>query len=98
MTASFTVSFGSSQPGQGQVYFGSGPGCSGLVEVATGDRFAGSTAHAVQVTGNDMPGTVGDNGIQPGATYWYEVMTVTASGVEMDDNNGSCYSVTIPSS
>lgn len=97
-TASFTVNFTSSHAGQGEVYFGSGPGCSGLVEVATQDLHAGTTVHAVQVTGNDLPGTVGNNGIQPGTTYWFEVVTVTQSGVQIDDNGGKCYSVMVPSS
>jgi hypothetical protein len=98
LTGSFTVSFSSSAPGQGQVYFGSGPGCSGLVEVATIDLHPGTTSHTVTVAGNDAPGTVGDNGIQPGATYQYEVVTATASGVEIDNNGGQCYSVMIPTS
>jgi hypothetical protein len=95
-TASFTVSFSSSTPGQGEVYFGSGPGCSGLVETATEDLGAGTITHAVQVRGNDLPGTVGDNGIQPGATYWYEAVNVTRSGTEIDNNGWRCYSVTVP--
>jgi hypothetical protein len=84
--------------GQGEVYFGSGPGCAGLVEVATQDRHAGSTYHTVLVTGNDLPGTVGNNGILPGATYYFEVVAITNSGVETDNNTGKCYSVTIPPS
>lgn len=94
--ASFTVRFSSRLPGQGEVYFGSGPGCVGLVEVATRDLYPGATQHAVEVTGNDLPGTVGDNGIIPGVTYWFEVVTVTGSGMEVDNNAGRCYSVTIP--
>lgn len=97
-SASFTVIFPSMAPGQGQVYFGSGPGCFGLVEVATRDVEAGTTHHTVVVTGNDLPGTAGDNGIQPGATYWFEVVTATSSGPEIDNNSGACYSVTIPTS
>ncbi|HEX8917028.1 MAG TPA: hypothetical protein VF898_00860, partial [Chloroflexota bacterium] len=97
-SASFVVSFTSSHGGTGMVLFGSGPGCSGLVEVGTQDQGAGTTTHNVKVTGNDMPGTVGDNGIQPGATYWYETVTMGASGTQTDDNAGACYSVTIPSS
>lgn len=96
VSASFVVSFASSQPGQGEVYFGPGPACSGLVEVATQDLSAGTTIHTIQVAGNDMPGTVGDNGIQPGMTYSYKVVTMTKSGTETGDNNGTCYSVTIP--
>jgi phospholipase C len=92
----FEVSFTSSAPGQGSVYFGSGPGCLGMVEVATMDAGAGTTNHRVLVQGNDLPGTVGDNGIVPGATYWYETVTTTKSGTETDNNGGKCYSVTIP--
>lgn len=93
---SFTVWFDSASPGQGYVLFGSGPGCTGLVETATQDQGAGTISHAVTVTGNDLPGTVGDNGIQPDATYWYETVTVTKSGTEIDNNGGKCYSVTVP--
>jgi arylsulfatase A-like enzyme len=93
----FVVSFTSSQPGQGMVYFGSGPGCNGLVEVATQDSGAGTTTHTVVVQGNDLRGTVGDNGIVPGATYWYEAVTSTRSGQMIDNNQGQCYKVTIPS-
>lgn len=95
-TASFTAWFDSTAPGPGMVLFGSGPGCSGLVETATQDRGAGTTSHVVQVQGNDLPGTVGDNGIVPGITYWYETITVTKSGTEVDNNGGKCYSVTVP--
>lgn len=95
-SASFVVSFASGQAGQGEVYFGPGPSCSGLVEVATQDLTSGTTIHTIQVTGNDMPGTVGDNGLQPGMTYSYKLVTVTNSGTVTDDNNGACYSVTIP--
>lgn len=97
-TASFTVSFTSKAAGQGEVYFGSGQGCTGLVEVGTRDQHAGTTSHTVTVSGNDLPGTVGDNGIQPGGTYNYELVTITSSGTEVDNNGGSCYSVTIPTS
>ena len=45
-TASFTVSFTSRVPGQGEIYFGSGPGCTGLVEVGT----AGTSAGVVSVS------------------------------------------------
>jgi hypothetical protein len=96
VTASFTVTFASARPGQGEVYFGSGPGCVGLVEVATQDLHPGTTRHTVVITGNDLPGTVGNNGIIPGATYWFEVVTVTGSGVEVDTNKEQCYSVTVP--
>jgi hypothetical protein len=95
-SASFTAWFDSAAPGRGMVLFGSGPGCSGLVETATQDQGAGTPSHMVEVQGNDLPGTVGDNGIQPGVTYWYEVVTVTKSGTEVDNNGGKCYSVTVP--
>jgi arylsulfatase A-like enzyme len=90
----FTVTFTSSQPGQGMVYFGSGPGCNGLVGVATQDSGAGTTYHTIVVRGNDLPGTVGDNGIVPGAIYWYEAATATSSGQVVDNNSGQCYKVT----
>jgi predicted lipoprotein with Yx(FWY)xxD motif len=96
MSASFTVAFTSKNPGQSMVLFGSGPGCTGLIETATQDRGAGTVNHAITVTGNDLPASMGDNGIQPGATYSFEVLTVGASGQEMDNNSGSCYTVTIP--
>lgn len=96
LSGSFTVNFSSTQAGQGEVYFGSGPGCTGLVEVGTGDLGTGTTHHTVVVTGNDMPGTIGNSGIQPGATYFYEMVTTTSSGTVVDNNNGACYSVTIP--
>ena len=47
------------------------------------------------VRGNDLPGTVGNIGLTPGATYWYEMLTVSALGVEVDNNGGRCYTVTI---
>jgi hypothetical protein len=96
LSDSFLVAFYSSQPAQGRVLFGSGPGCSGLVEVATQDYFSGAKAHTVLVTGNDLAGTVGDVGILPGQTYWYETVSVTSSGAQVDDNGGKCYSVTMP--
>jgi parallel beta-helix repeat protein len=96
VTGQFSVVFNSTNPGNGMVLFGSGPGCNGLVETATQDQGAGTTTHTIVVKGNDLPGTAGDNGIQPGATYWYEFMTATASGPEIDNNGGKCYSVTIP--
>lgn len=95
---SFTVTFSSAAAGQGRVLFGSGPGCSGLVETATRDQGSGTTQHTVVVTGNDLPGTVGDAGILPGATYWYEVVTESPTGEEVNNNGGNCYRVTIPSS
>lgn len=92
----FVVGFDSAKPGTGKVYFGSGPGCAGLVEVGTQDIHPGTTTHAVVVTGNDLPGSAGDNGIVPGTTYWYETVTVSSAGQEIDSNNGACYSVTLP--
>jgi hypothetical protein len=94
--ARFTVDFTSSKPGQAQVLFGPGAGCSGLVMTATGDLGSGTTHHVFIVTGNDLPGVVGDSGITPGATYSYETVTMTASGKEIDNNGGKCYTVTIP--
>jgi phospholipase C len=91
----FEINFTSAQAGQGYVYFGSGPGCLGLVQVATHDWGAGTTAHTVDVAGNDMSGTIGNIGIVPG-TYWYEVVTAGPWGTEIDNNHGACYSVTIP--
>ena len=66
------------------------------METATQDQGAGTTSHTVQVRGNDLPGTVGDNGIVPGTTYWYETITVTGTETEIDNNGGKCYSVTVP--
>lgn len=97
-TQGFAVTFTSSSPGQGMVYFGSGPGCLGLVEVGTRDLGQGTTNHTVLVTGNDLPGTVGNIGLSPGATYWYEVVTVSATGTTIDNNGGQCYSVTMTQS
>ena len=96
LEGAFQITFSSSTPGQGMVFFGSGPGCSGLVEVATRDAGEGTTNHQVLVSGNDLPGTVGDNGIVPGTTYWYEAVTNARTGTEIDNNGGKCYSVTIP--
>src|SRR5919206_3640842 len=90
-SASFTVTFPSSKPGQGQVLFGSS--CSALVNTATQDLGSGTTQHAVQVTGNDLPGTVGNIGITPGSKYFFEVLTVGSSGTEIDNNSGQCFSV-----
>jgi CHRD domain len=94
VTARFTVTFPSATAGQGEVYFGSS--CDALVEVSTRDRYAGTAQHAVTVVGNDLPGTVGDNGIQPGVTYFFATVTITSSGPVIDNNGGKCYSVTIP--
>jgi hypothetical protein len=96
LVARFAVDFTSGRPGQGSILFGPGPGCSNLVMTATQDQGAGTTHHWFVVDGNDLPGTVGDIGITPGATYWYETVTTTGSGVQVDDNGGKCYSVTIP--
>jgi hypothetical protein len=98
MTGSFTTTFSSTKPGSGEVLFGSSPGCLGLVESALSDTGSGTTTHSVMVRGNDLPGTVGDNGILPGVTYWFETVTATPSGEEIDNNDGRCYSITIPTS
>jgi lysophospholipase L1-like esterase len=88
------VSWNSSSPGAGEIYFG--PSCSSLVEVATRDVQTSNTEqHTVFVTGNDMPGTVGDNGIVPGVTYYFETVTVGAGGPAVDDNEGKCYTLSI---
>lgn len=93
VSASFTVTFTSPLPGQGEVIFG--PSCSGLIMTGTQDQGAGTTQHTVVVTGDDL--AQGDNtGIQPGATYYFEVVTVTSSGTQVDNNGGSCYSIAIP--
>lgn len=96
MSASFTTTFSSAHPGNGMILFGSGPGCSGLVETAMSDSGSGTVSHSLTVRGNDMPGTVGDDGIVPGATYWFETVAVTRAGIEVDNNDGQCYSVTVP--
>jgi hypothetical protein len=88
------VTFLSTRPGQGEVFFGTGPGCAGLVNVATEDQSPGTTRHAVFVSGNDLPGTVGSNGISPGTTYWYETVTTSSIGTEINNNAGNCYPVT----
>ena len=46
------------------------------------------------MTGNDLPGTVGNHGIIPGTTYWLEVLTVTSWGLDVGANEGVCYHVT----
>lgn len=97
LSASFTVTSTSTQPGQAYVLFGTGPGCSGLVSTATRDSGVGTQNHTILVTGNDLAGTVGDIGITPGATYYYEVVTVSRSGAaQVDNNGGACYSIGIP--
>jgi parallel beta-helix repeat protein len=95
--ASFTVNFTSTMAGQGAVYFGTDPGCTGLVQVATNDAGAGTTNHTVTVRGNELPGTIGDIGIQPGQTYYFEVVTSSRSGTEIGNGGGTCFAVTIPS-
>ena len=55
-------------------------------------------SHLVLVAGNDLPRGMGDVGVQPGATYWYEAVTITGSGTVVDNNAGRCYTVTIPQS
>lgn len=92
-TQGFAVTFYSKNPGQGMVLFG--PSCDALVMTATNDVSAGTTTHTVLVTGNDLPGSVGNNGLVPLGVYYYEVMTVTAQGTETDNNGGKCYQVTI---
>lgn len=95
----FFVTFFSAAPGNGEVYFGSGPGCLGLVEVATQDlQPGGGTTHIVYVSGNDLPGTVGNNGIIPGVTYAYESVTISSSGQQVDNNGGKCYTGSQPAS
>lgn len=95
-SASFTVNFTSATAGQAEVYFGTS--CSGLVEVATNDTATGGRNHSIVVTGNDLPGTVGDVGITPGQTYYFEVVTITPNGNVVDNNGGGCYTVSIPQS
>ncbi|HEX8919325.1 MAG TPA: alkaline phosphatase family protein [Chloroflexota bacterium] len=92
-TQGFAVTFSSSAPGQGMVLFG--PSCNALVETATNDLSAGTTTHTVLVTGNDLPGTIGNVGLTPGTTYAYEAETVTPNGVQIDNNGGNCYYATI---
>lgn len=92
----FTVDFTSAVAGQGSVLFGPGPGCSNLIETATQDLGASTTHHWLVVSGNDLSGAADDVGITPGATYWYETVTMSSTGQEIDNNAGKCYSVTIP--
>jgi hypothetical protein len=92
-TQGFAVTFTSSIAGQGMIFFG--PSCGAVVEVGTNDLGAGTTTHTVLVTGNDLPGTVGDIGLTPGTTYYYEAVTATPSGQLVDNNGGNCYAVTI---
>ncbi len=92
----FAVTFYTKAPGQGYVLFG--PSCDALVETATRDVGAGTTTHTVFVTGNDLPGTVGDIGLSPGVRYYYETVSVGPSGLEVDNNGGNCYAqqISIP--
>jgi phospholipase C len=90
----FVVAFNSKNPGTGTVNFGTS--CNGLVMTATADSGAGKTSHYVTVTGNDLPGTVGNIGITPGTTYYYETISTSTAGREVNNNNGQCFQVTIP--
>ena len=47
--------------------------------IASHDLHPG-TEHTVVVTGNDLPGAVGNNGLLPGATNWFEPVTATRTG------------------
>lgn len=94
--ARFTVDYNTTSPGTGQVLFGPGPGCSGLIMTAMGDLGANTTHHAFLITGDELAPAATDPGIIPGATYWYETVTRTNSGTVIDDNGGKCYSVAIP--
>lgn len=88
----FEVDWRSDLPGQGYVMFAPGTSCSSLVEVATADRGAGGAQHRVFVSGNDLPGTVGNTAIQPGDVYSYETVTVTSAGTTV----GPCQTVSVP--
>jgi hypothetical protein len=95
-TLGIAITFYSKNPGQGYVLFGTGPGCSGLVETSLNDIGSGTTTHTVLVTGNELPGTVGNIGLTPGTTYWYEVVTLDKNGSsEVDNNSGACYAATV---
>ena len=96
ISSTYSVSFSSSLPGQGEVYFGPGSGCSALFEIATQDAGAGTRSHQVTVRGNDLPGTIGDIGLMSGATYSFETVVMSGSGTEIDNNGGRCYTVTVP--
>lgn len=87
------VNFTSAKPGQGWVIFG--PTCSALVETATRDRGAGTTSHSVLVMGNDLPGTVSENGLLPGTTYYYATVSIGPSGTQTDDKGGRCYTMRV---
>ena len=92
-TQGVAISFTSSAAGQGIVLFG--PSCNAVVETATDDVGAGTTNHTVIVTGNDLPGTIGNIGLTPGTTYFYEVVTTTPFGTQIDNNGGTCYVFTV---
>lgn len=96
LSAESDVIFTSTAPGQGYIHFAPGPGCTGLVGTTTQDLGAGTTRHFVTVAGDEMNLMAG--AVLPGATYSCEVDTVTSKGVELDNNGGECYTVTIPSS
>jgi len=95
-SAGFIVGWFSSVPGQGNVEFGSGPGCGGLVETGTQDQVQNQTMHVVVVTGNDLPGAIGDSGLLAGSTYQFQTVSASRSGQEVDNNGGKCYGVAIP--
>jgi hypothetical protein len=52
--------------------------------------------HRVLVSGNDLPGTVGNFGLTPGTAYSYEVTTTSSAGTETDNNGGTCYTFMVP--
>lgn len=93
-TPGFFAIGATASPGAAVALFAPGKSCTGLVEIATRDLQPAGTAHIVYVTGNDMPGTVGDNGIVPGVTYSYEIVAAAAGGQQLDNNGGACYQVT----
>lgn len=88
----FMTAWASGLPGQGNVLFGTS--CNGLVETATRDVGPTANVHIVPVTGNDLPGIVGNIGVPPG-TYAYTFSTSGMSGTETDTNGGSCYTTTV---
>jgi lysophospholipase L1-like esterase len=92
----FMVTFNSVRSGNGVVYFGTSSGCTGLVSVSTHDLIQSQgSQHIVFVTGNDMPGTSGDDGITPGVAYYYETVVWGSFGMEIDNNGGKCYTAAI---
>ncbi len=98
LTASFTVTYSTATAGIGYVLFGAGPGCTGLIGTATEDTQVATNQHTIVVTGNQVPGTFGAMPVIPGATYYFEVVTQGSTGTTVDNNGGTCYSVTVPSS